>query len=143
MQSKTWSRLSKSMFACAVGACSAPFLLMLLLCIWHLIAHWPELDSIGSKLYLNFLFAVSVVPHLFLILFVIGLPLQSSMQKGGFTHYPLHAFFGSLLGILPVFFGAWENSIYLMFGALGFFSVSIAWLIRRPDLDDKPEQQNT
>ena len=75
------------------------------------------------------------------ILICIGLPIQAIMQKYGYVGYLTHVFTSSLVAlIISIFFiGIGFETIVADIGMVifAFVGSTTAWLVRRPDLDDR------
>jgi hypothetical protein len=142
MQSKMWSRLLKSILGCAIGAILASVLVLLSPNLWQLIINWPETHGISDFLSLNVIVTSLASLFILAVLTIIGLPIQLLLQKHGFTGYVIHGILGSSTGALvPLIGGEIQPFLILQCAALGLISVSVAWLIRRPDLDNITQNQ--
>jgi hypothetical protein len=89
-------------------------------------------------------FAIAIALAVLLSLLLIGLPVQSVMQAERITGYAWHvlpalvfgaALYSGLMSALNPIKPAIEINDIVRGGGLGFIAASIAWLIRRPDLD--------
>ncbi|WKL58218.1 hypothetical protein Q1W73_04350 [Asticcacaulis sp. ZE23SCel15] len=162
MQSKTWARLGKSIFACVCSALLGAAAFVLYRAVKILI-HNQQHDA-SSQHAPNFWDALTrlnwpqdIMPAIvgLSVMIFVGMPVQALLQKFKFTGLIVviiaSAFVGGLFGQFLTDFiqqmNAQDDNIpYLQkfsaeavgsFALLSMFYGSLFWLIRRPDLDDK------
>lgn len=139
--------LTKSIFAVTIGTVIATAAMFASVYIRKSIM---TADFVPPEVFMNesLNFAIAIAVVVFLSLSLIGLPVQAVMQKERVTGYIWHVLpaliFGAVLysgamSLIDAFRTSVETNDIIRGAGLGFISSSIAWLIRRPDLDKGPK----
>ena len=143
MQSKTWSRLGKSICACIIGAAAGSISFQAFLIFYNIFRDISAITegidyfiSGSGVLIFAIVFVVILIP-----LCAIGLPVQYILQKFSLTGWLYHSLPATAAAVIFSIFYTWLSALVPLCGAVGFITGTVAWLIRRPDLDDKPQIQ--
>jgi uncharacterized membrane protein len=142
MNKSPWP-LIKSILACVVGTIVAVISMFVSV---YIRKSFVAQSFIAPMPYINesLRFAVGIGLIVLVCLLLIGLPIQAAMQKERVVGYIWHVIPAVLFGIVlftgvQTLLDSFESSISIhdiIRGAgLGFIASSVAWAIRRPDLD--------